>query len=227
MKKNRTMRIAAVMLVLALFTTCIISGSFAKYVTTGTAGSDNARVAAWGVTVTPSSSLEVFETEYNADDPQTSLTTTVSADDAVVAPGTKKDGVAAITLSGTPEVAVRVAYSGTFDVTGWNVDGAFYCPLIIKFNSGDNQVTFNGLDYASEALFEKAVNDQIIADNEDYEPGTNLSTLNAGKVISWEWVFEADADNTKNDDTKDTALGNLATAPTVSISLSVTVTQID
>jgi len=217
MKKNRTMRIAAVMMVLALITTCIISGSFAKYVTGADAASDDARVAAWGVTVIADSELELFKTSYTKDDRDTSIAVTVSADDAVVAPGTTNTGVAAVTLSGTPEVAVRVAYTGSFEVTGWEANGAFYCPLKITVGS----TVIDGTNMTKDA-FENAVN-AALNTTQDYAVGTDLSTLNAGKQVSWEWVFYVSEDN----DIKDTALGNLANAPTVSLSLSATVTQID
>ena len=48
MKKNVMMRVASVLLVAVLLTTCAISGTFAKY-TTQDSASDKARVAKWGV----------------------------------------------------------------------------------------------------------------------------------------------------------------------------------
>ena len=50
MKKNKMMRIASVLLVAVLLSTCAISGTFAKYVTTDS-GSDSARVAKFAFTV--------------------------------------------------------------------------------------------------------------------------------------------------------------------------------
>ena len=47
MKTNKMMRIASVLLVAVLLTTCSISGTFAKYVSQAT-GTDTARVAYWG-----------------------------------------------------------------------------------------------------------------------------------------------------------------------------------
>lgn len=220
MKKNRMMRIAAVMMVLALVTTCVISGSFAKYVTTGTAAEDSARVAKWGVTVSAASStLEVFKTSYNKDS-DTSIGVTVQGTQKLVAPGTKNQGAAIINVAGTPEVAVRVAYTGSITLTGWEVDGEFYCPLIISV--GVEAV--NGADFTSLEAFQNAVN-ALLTTTTDYAPGTNLATA-ASKTVSWEWPFSTSPEN----DLKDTALGNAAangTAPTVTISLNATVTQID
>ena len=47
MKKNRAMRLAALLLVAVLMSTCGISGTFAKYVTE-VSSEDSARVAYWG-----------------------------------------------------------------------------------------------------------------------------------------------------------------------------------
>ena len=93
---------------LTLLTTCVISGTFAKY-TTQAGGSDTARVAKWGVEVAASGSL--FATTYATDDANaTTITNSVesSNDNEVVAPGTKSDKGITFEIKGTPEVAVRV-----------------------------------------------------------------------------------------------------------------------
>ena len=50
MKKNKMMRLASCLLVLVMLSTSMISGTFAKYVTTGSA-EDTARVAKFGVDI--------------------------------------------------------------------------------------------------------------------------------------------------------------------------------
>ena len=50
MKKNRMMRIAAFLLVAALLSICVVSGTYAKYTST-ISGSDSARVAKWDIKV--------------------------------------------------------------------------------------------------------------------------------------------------------------------------------
>ena len=50
-RKNHTLKLAGILLALVLVTSCFVGGTFAKYVTEGT-GSDSARVAKFGVTVT-------------------------------------------------------------------------------------------------------------------------------------------------------------------------------
>ena len=60
-----------------------------------------------------------------------------------------------------------------------------------------------------------------------YDPGTNLSTVDADSVsVSWEWPFSTSPEN----DAKDTWLGNQAAADnpaTVTLTITTTVTQID
>lgn len=101
MKKNRTMKAAAVLLALTLMTSCFVGGTFAKYTSTVT-GSDTARVAKWGVELSASTNL--FAPEYNGDSG-----VSVLADDGedVIAPGTEGTAIF-FTIAGAPEVDVRV-----------------------------------------------------------------------------------------------------------------------
>ena len=113
MKKNKMMRLASVLLVLVLMTTCVIGGTFAKYTTTDDA-SDTARVAKWGVAVSVNGNL--FGTAYaeneatsNADSIVASSTNVASAGtDNVVAPGTENSTGWKVAITGTPEVAYEI-----------------------------------------------------------------------------------------------------------------------
>lgn len=220
MKKNRMMRVASALLVAVLLSTCAISGTFAKYVTSDR-GSDTARVAKFGVTV--SGTADTFKETYAKDDTSFDLAanTVVSTED-VVAPGTS-GSMAAFTITGTPEVAVRVTFAGTLELGDKWVDSAsaYYCP--IEITVGDT--TFKGTAYASADLFEAAVNAKIATYTKDYVAGTDLSTIGVNApAISWKWAFEG------NDDVKDTYLGDQAAAgnaATISLSVTATVTQID
>lgn len=221
MKKNKIMRIAAGLLVAVILTTCAISGTFAKYVTS-TPGSDSARVAKFGVNVAATGTT--FANEYATDDIGVVgvIAKSVVSTEDVVAPGT--DGsMAAFTLSGTPEVAVNVAFTGTLDIDdNWkDSSDAYYCPIEITVGL----TTFKGTDYASADLFEAAVNAEIANYTKDYIAGTNLSGIGAdAPAISWAWAFEG------NDNVKDTYLGDQAAAgnaATISLSVTATVTQID
>lgn len=226
MKKNKMMRLASLMLVLVLMTSCVISGTFAKYVTAGS-GNDSARVAKWGVEITANGTT--FAKEYDTDDSAVKSTiaksvVNITDDKNLVAPGTDGNMVS-MALSGTPEVAVRVSYVGVFDVSDKWVDasGNYYCPLVIKVNG----TAFDGRAYSSADDFEISVNNAINAYSKDYPANTDLSGHGADSLaITWEWPFSTSDEN----DVKDTFLGNKAAegnAATVSLTVTTTVTQID
>lgn len=116
MRKNKMMRTASALLVATLLTTSIISGTFAKY-TTQASGSDTARVAKWGVTVTASGNL--FGTDYAsnsaAENKDSIVATSTNVSTAtgdtranIVAPGTKNDKGFTVEIKGTPEVAYGI-----------------------------------------------------------------------------------------------------------------------
>lgn len=230
MKKNVMMRVASIMLVLVLLTSSVISGTFAKYVTSDSA-SDSARVAKWGVKVEAEG--VTFANAYATDDKTLSaeaqsrigVNSVVSSDANVdvVAPGTRGD-MAAIKITGKPEVAVDVSYVGVFDIEGWFDDnGNYYCPLIITING----TAFNGLDYANPEQFEWAVNNAIDTYHQYYAANTKLEDYAGENLdISWEWPFSTSAEN----DVKDTDLGDKAAnenAATVQLTVTATVTQVD
>lgn len=114
MKKNKAMRLASILLVVTLLTTCAISGTFAKYVTTDSA-TDTARVAKWGIVISGSGSLfgKNYETGAtsvpSANTTATALSVMSSDASKLVAPGTKSDKGLSLSISGTPEVRTEVA----------------------------------------------------------------------------------------------------------------------
>ena len=235
-KKNWTLRAAVLMFALVLITSCFVGGTFAKYVTSGS-GTDSARVAKFGVTVTANGTM--FAKEYATDD-QTVVGTiakSVISTDKVVAPGTESNGdFVAATVTGTPEVAVRVSYkldTATLQLENWkDGDGKFYCPLVFKVKTPDGNTVISGMEFQTAEAMKAALVNAVAAYTKDYAPGTDLSGKAADTLaISWEWPFEtgADADKPANN-VKDTFLGDEAAAgraATVSLTLATTVTQID
>ena len=109
MKKNKTMRIASVLLVAVLLTTCAISGTFAKYTTQDT-GSDSARVAKWGVELQVEGNLfgeSYIDTQVLKTDAAVAVQAVDKSSD-VVAPGTKNEKGFTFSLKGQPEVAGKI-----------------------------------------------------------------------------------------------------------------------
>lgn len=230
------MRVAGLLLALVLVTSCFVGGTFAKYVTSG-GGSEEARVAKFGVTVQGWGDDAVFKKQYASNTASYEADTVISME-KVVAPGTKSDegGILMTRVTGTPEVAVKVEYGAAVSLIGnWYSDdkGTFYCPLIIKVGN----VEIKGRDFTSAADFVAKVQEAITALGGTYPAGTNLDNITDLQTkISWEWPFEVmDADGKVDHtfDVKDTYLGNLAATatgnhvPKVSIHMSTTVTQID
>lgn len=230
------MRVAGLLLALVLVTSCFVGGTFAKY-TTANYGTDNARVAKFGVTVHGDS--DMFDPTYAKDDD--SLTVSANSvvafnDNNLVAPGTKKDNCLTASVTGTSEVAVKVEYVATMTLNGkWEGDnkGTFYCPLIIKVND----TAIKGTDYTDKDAFIKAVTEAVSSHNAQYAPKTNLANETNDKLsISWEWPFEVKgADGTADyaTDLKDTYLGDLAAKatdndmPRIDLGLHLTVTQVN
>lgn len=234
MKKNVMMRLASFLLVAVLMSSSVISGTFAKYVTDGTAN-DSARVAKFGVTVTGTTgdANQAFAKEYASDD-AVYTGVTVASSVNVVAPGTS-GSMSSFDIKGQPEVAVRVTYAPTVELGNNWIDkddvSKFYCPVKVTIGT----TTLCGLDYTSADAFETAISDHIVAATADYAPGTDLTAVNDDLQISWTWPFVADGGSyiaNLQTDAKDTFLGDRAAgdvgnAGTISIEVTCTVTQID
>ncbi len=242
MMKNKAMRIAAGAGVTTLLTMSVISGSFAKYITSGT-GTDSARAAKFGVTVTANGTM--FASEYAKDDENVvgtivkSVVSSGGESDHVVAPGTKGELLNA-TITGKPEVAVKVSYEPTLTLKGWEYTdedsnlSTEYFPIIFKV--GDKKYGVKGVkDSTGVAVangsssigeLKTAVENAIKGYSKNYAANTDLSGIGADGFVnvSWEWAYNG------NSDEKDTYLGNQAAAnkaSTVELSMKTTVTQID
>lgn len=112
MKNNKMMRAASGLMIAALLTTGMISGTFAKYITQDELN-DSARVAKWGVNLGISGNLygEAYDGTNNTivTSGSTATVQSSSAGEKVVAPGTKNaDSGLHITLNGKPEVSTKV-----------------------------------------------------------------------------------------------------------------------
>ena len=235
--KNRTMRVAALLLTLTLMTSCFVGGTFAKYTTAGES-MDSARVAKWGVQIS-STGMMFGEHSTKTVDNAVALEYTGSVDtqgkipgdgeSKLVAPGTHGD-MFKVLLSGIPEVAVRVTYVADLTLTGWKIDANEYCPIIFTVNG----VTYGMYGtsathtFGSVTVLEATVEEAIAAYSKEYP--SNVELANSGVVatpaVSWEWPFSTSAEN----DVKDTALGNQVAAgnpATITMTVTTTVEQVD
>ena len=244
MKKNRFIKLASGLLVLCLMTTCVIGATLAKY-TTAEDKQDSARVAKWGVRITAATN-SAFATEYNKQDAGYTGTGTLSvkssSSEKVVAPGTSGYAVQ-FSITGTPEVAVRLSFAMT-DVkevkltkgTYTNTDGATvtlegdYMPVKFTLNNGSTDLATGTLGQIADFLNSHTL---------DYAPNTDLTTVPT-YTLSWAWTFDVSTDADK----ADSILGDLAAGESgitkdgvaittddystkVSYKLTITATQID
>ena len=231
-RKNHTLKLAGILLALVLVTSCFVGGTFAKYVTSGT-GKDTARVAKFGVKVTAEGST--FATSYDKDN--AAKTVVSSTVDKGVAPGTSGE-MAAINITGKPEVSVKVSYEAKVDMSRWvDADDKFYCPLeiVVKKLGENNEVAnhiISGLDYDSLDAFKEAIKNEIDSYTVTYQPKTSLAEKNSENLqISWSWAFAGKTGQKYSQtDIQDTFLGDEAAedrASTISLTVTTTVTQID
>lgn len=259
MKKNKMMRLASCLLVLCLLSTCAISGTFAKYVTSDS-GEDKARVAKFGVVVEAGGTL--FDKNYldvdNGNTPAgettANLTVQSSNDDNLVAPGTKNDTGMTFSITGTPEVKVKVeiAVSDSNDEAVKDVFLKANSSLPNMTTGNDDQDTFNNAaDYYPIKYTLKKDNTDVKTGtlseieaylegqtvSQTYDAGTDLSTAFGTYTLTWEWDFDDSGKGTN--DKQDTLLGDIAagtittlTAGTdynlnTDVKISITVTQVD
>lgn len=244
MKKNKSMRLAGGLMIATMLSTSIVSGTYAKYVTSDNA-EDSARVAKFGVTVTASGSL--FDKTYmsvgggntpgngKADTDKTTLTVESSNADNLVAPGTKNDDGITFVIAGTPEVDVRL------DV---DVDDNSFKEIFLKgtttklpdMTTGDAEDTFdNTADYypvkftltqttikEGRETTTELVPKGTLAEVKTALKGLTSESINANTDLASEigtlnltWEWDFDASGAGTYDKQDTLLGDLAAGTTL------------
>lgn len=215
MKKNKSLRAAAGIVVAALLTTCLIGGTFAKY-TTGAKASTGARVANWGFSSDNSISFDnLFKDSYNG---------TVMSNDGskIIAPGTSGSVQFSFAYDDSEGNAPEVAYSFTVAVTG-------DCADEIKTNP---DIQFR-VDNGEFGTWDKMIADLKALSGEsdgskNYEPGQLPEAFTAAgekHTISWQWLF-TDSPETDAQNVEDTAMGNAASLAECSLGVSILATQI-
>ena len=196
-KKNKKAVLITLLLLFVIATSALI-GTLGKYVTSNTV-SDGAVAAEFGLNIP--NTINLFSDSY----------TNVQADAGgkkIIAPGTS--GQYKFVVTGKSEVAYKVnaEISVTYS-SEWNG----YAPL---------EFSINGTDWTNDieqfkASLSNALESETMAPNAEY-----AST----QTIYWKWPFHVSAEN----DIKDTQMGMAAaeeTAPSVSVTIEMTATQID
>ena len=225
--KNKFMRIAAVMLMLCLVTTCAISGTIAKY-TNAASGKDQARVAYWGFNGTDADIKidDLFKTSYD--------NANVSGKADVIAPGTKNSTTFKFTYNAGITPTPEVAYTFTVDTSSsrcadeilknpnikWTLDTTTFV------TSDTDGYAFDQLIAAIKALAGTSGNGATNGVANYSASADTLPDITKGShTIAWEWVFDTTDD--ADQDKMDTDMGNSTTALEVVIDIKVTATQVD
>ena len=239
MKKNKTLRVALVLCVLAIFCAALVGSTFAKYVT-GDQTADTARVSKWGVTVTykdlNTNDDLTFNKEYATEDAGTnsaniSVSVKSNDDKNMVAPGTADAGFS-FTIEGTPEVATKVDihmdvnkdvflgkgadYAAATAVAHNAYNGtANYYPLVFTLTA----TGVNGANAFGENVNSVTGNLKLIENTLETWANTAYKAPNADLgivfTLTWAWEYGSyNAENTYESATKadiaDTKLGDLA-----------------
>lgn len=247
MKKNRCLKIALGLLLLVLVTTCAIGTTLAKYTTGGNA-QDSARVAKWGVKLEIEGD-SMFSSEYKKDDGTITVkSTSVEEGNSgrIVAPGTasNSDTAACFSISGTPEVAVKIEVKLTVNNEIFLKKGEYTDPTVAGETFDLEEDYYPVVFTLTQVAGATDESDIIIKGNlaaiqgflddysgETYKPNTKLD---ATFELSWEWAFNGN-------DKADTYLGNLIAgekpddlafgevyySTKISYELEITVTQVD
>ena len=236
MKKNTMMRLASVLLIAVLMSTCAISGTFAKYVTSESGG-DTAQVAKWGVTLTVSSGdqnngdklfVKSYETWFdegeNGANSHSKPTVLAQADYDVVAPGTNGGAGVTFTIKGKPEVATKleVTLGSTEDVFlkyGVN-NGDTYYPVVFTLThtyEADARTIAPAVENTGAEV--EATSGKDVVTGTLAEINAVLANLTAAMTyqapgyvyddvftLNWAWAYDVDPAT----DELDTKLGNLA-----------------
>lgn len=188
-KKGKKIALAAI-LVLLVFVFAFGGYSLAKYTATNT-GTDSARVAQWGIVITPDDS-KGFGTHYTAEG--NTLTAVETADayaaessETIVAPGAA--GSIKITVTGSAEVAVGIKMNLEVN-SDIAVKDKSYNP--VKFTLKKGETIVGGMENKTLAEIE-AYFDGLTDYMDKFAPGADLTSAPVEYTLSWVWAFSADA----------------------------------
>ncbi len=206
MKKNYMMRIASVLLVVVLLTTSIISGTLAKY-TSSVEASAIATVAKWDIKVN-NSKISVSNPNITFD-----LFDTVKDSNGT---GDESDVV-------SKKIAPGTSGSFAFKIENLSEVNAQYTVALTEKNDSNVplQYSIDGNTW-SDSIGELATTNIT---NQSIDMTNGESTV----TVYWRWMFEGTTNgaHTSQSDESDTSLGTMDTAPTVTITATITVTQVD
>ena len=217
--KNKTLRLALLVLLLAVVTMSVISGTLAKYVESVT-GTDTARVAKFEYTLSgmtgdgDTKTLKLFDTVSD-----TGILNNLAGDGKkLVAPGS--EGSIDVVLTNTSEVKI----SAGFTLTETNTNKI---PIVYKYNNAyySSVIPAN----TEVTLHDGGTTATVTGDLSALAAAVGNATpvnQNATSTISLGWAWAFTGDGTTQTDSSDTTLGKAGSA-TVELKVKCDVTQLD
>lgn len=213
------MRAASGLLVAVLLTTCVISGTFAKY-TTSAEGLDSARVATWGFNETNGITLTgLFSNAYN---------NVKGVDSDVIAPGTTGNAQFEFKYSGKAENP-EVAYTFEVNTKGSQISDDIKNNKNIVWSLDNVECTATDEKTSWDVLLAKIASLDGDKTNNKYEAGTLPNGFDRDTIhtVSWEWKFDKNADGATDLDVTDTKMGNKSTLDNVKLQININAEQVD
>ena len=176
MTKNRSMRIAILVLALALLTSCFVGSTFAKFTSTSN-GTGSVTVARWSVSVDGKDVVTGTPVEFD-------LLGTVMDDDELTAETGTADGVFAPGTSGS----FNIVLSNASDV---------WAKVDVDFALADGVTLPQGLKFSVDGGEATSLEDLVISKNIAFANGDTPTT--ATVTVNWVWDFYVSADQDTND----------------------------
>ena len=215
-KNGKTFRIGALLLVVVLISTVMLSGTFAKY-TSEYAGQDTALVAKWSLAMTadgtelgisPSSvSLDLFDHSYN-----THINKMTNANEYIIAPGVDGEFVLKMNYLADVDADVKItieALPGNASVPmEYSVDGTSWVNLDDLSDEIKKSTLEDTGDISTDAAI-AATNFRLVKS----EVGATAAKT-VSQTVKWRWAFDGTTTSTGATDVSDTALGTSSVAVT-------------
>lgn len=203
MKKNKVLLLGIITVFVAIFSLTLVSGTWAKYTST-VSGTSTATVAKWAWKVGTEDVVGGGTTtaSFNADlfkaiKEEDTTTGETDVKPGLIAPGT--GGQLSFTVENASEVSGKV---------------------VLKFEESENTSNIP-LQYSVDGnVWKSAAEFSALTDNTAELKLGGTAPLTKEFKIYWRWAFTGD-------DAKDTGLGNAAVAPTITVKVTLTFTQID
>lgn len=219
----KSARILTLVLVLCMVSVCFLSGTVAKYTSTGT-GTDTANVAKWKFTVegtdiatTDEWTFDLFNTIKDSN--TSSDETDVNAN--LIAPGTS--GSFQIDLNNASDVTSKFGIAFSVENIVEDAESTPAIPVKYRVKLNGNYIDSDWTDVPTNIDADSTLYDAVLETAASTVPGASDDAV---VIVEWKWDFEVnDAQNTNDTEIgKDSVTGEYVQ---LKVTATVTATQVD